>query len=126
MLTDGAQLTALLGHRDVGARPELLMVYLRDRVGDRYRVPYKDRPDEPDPVVARRDRRSLRLLDHQRGGRGRETYGEHPMGYAFLVGGALHGLFVHMVGVQITRDAGEKVDVGLAYGLAEGDAVAYL
>src|SRR5215213_1414366 len=85
VLGHGAHLAALVGDLDIRARPQVLLVDLGDSVGDRYRVPDKDRPYKPDAVVAQRDGLAPRLLDHERRGRRGEAYGEHTVGDALLV-----------------------------------------
>src|SRR5918992_967829 len=126
VLGDGAHLAALVGDLDICTRPQVLLVDLGDSVGYRDRITDKDRLDKPDVIVAYRDGARLRLLDHERRGRGCEAYGEYAVGDALLVWRPSHDLFVDVVRAEVACNAGEQVNVGLADGLGKRNRVADL
>src|SRR5215208_2411761 len=111
VLGHGAHLAALVGNLDFCTRPQVLLVDLGDCVSHCDSIADKDRPYEPDAVIAYRDGGRLRLLDHERGGRGGEAYRKHAVGDALLVGRLAHNLLVDVVRTEVARDAGEQVHV---------------
>src|SRR3970040_1853110 len=121
-LSAGPPLAALGGAGDAREGLSLGGVALDDLVVDRDRVADEERGGEADLVVAVGDPRARQPLEDLRRGVGHEPEGERAVGDAPPVPGLAHVLLVHVVGREVTRDAGEEVDVRFRDGLAEADA----
>src|SRR6185295_4949635 len=125
------ELALLVHHLDVAARAALARIDLDDGVGEGERVANVDGTQKTHLVIPQRDGGlvaggAVTLLDRHRGaGRG-EAQHQRAMGDAPAVLGTRHVLLVDVIDGEVAGNPGEKVDVGLAHRLGEGDAVAGL